>query len=119
MFRVGSFVNDSSAKVLSSKLVISIVKNPIITALFTTVMIFIIILLIFSNQEAKILTLATRASFWIFLFMSGVIFLHNKVLMEECKDKELTGQYESMLNTTVIGEDVDKIIPVKITSFLE
>jgi hypothetical protein len=51
--------------------------------------------------------------------MSGVIFLHNKVLMEECKDKELIGQYESMLNTTVIGEDVDKIIPVKISSFLE
>jgi hypothetical protein len=74
--------------------------------------------MIFSNQEAKILTLATRASFWIFLTICGVMFLHNKVLMEECREKELSGRYEG-----IIGEDVvrnqDQIIPIKISAFLE
>lgn len=112
-FSISNFINNVSTNILSSPLVISIVKNPLMTAFITTFMILIIILLIFSNQDAKILTLATRASFWIFITICGVVFLHNKVLMEECKEREMSGKYEG-----IIGEDVvrnqDQIIPIKI-----
>jgi hypothetical protein len=117
-FSISNFINNSSETVLKSPAIISLMKNPIMTALITTFMILIVILLIFSNQNAKILTLATRASFWIFLVVSGVMFLHNKVLMEECKERDFSGRYEGIITSNLVGNE-DQIIPIKIGSFLE
>lgn len=117
-FSISNFINNSSETALKSPSLISMMKNPIMTALITTFMILIVILLIFSNQNAKILTLATRASFWIFLLISGVMFLHNKVLMKECEERRYSASFEGIIDNNIIGNE-DQIIPIKIGSFLE
>ncbi len=113
-FNIASFVNTTTNDILKSPFVTSVIKNPICTALMMTLIIIIIILIIFANSNNSILVLACRAGFWIFLVSCSFIFLHNKILMSELKEKEIEGSYGDIIGQALISGD--DIIPVNINT---
>jgi L-asparagine transporter-like permease len=112
-FSISVFLNNLSESALSSDTILRMAKNPIISALLITFMVFLVILLIFANAGDSLLTLATRCAFWVFLLTCGVMFLHNKILLKECADVGFAGKYEGVIGDS-INYDVDRIVPVNI-----
>jgi hypothetical protein len=85
MFEFSRAINNIADRIVSVPGFGRIIKNPIYTALLITVCIILIILYIFRNAETvdSLIITALRGGFYIFIFLTGVIFLHNHVLMNE------------------------------------
>lgn len=116
-FNVAQFINTISENFIKSPFVISTFRNPMWASLVLTLAIFIIILLIFASadQNSSVLTLAGRASFWIFLISCGAIFLNNKILINETSAKAISGEYDGIIGDSLIS-DHSEIVPVRINT---
>ena len=114
-FNISSFVNSLADGVMKSPFTISVLRNPICTALMMSAAIFIVILVIFSHadQGANLLSLSGRAIFWVFLIICGLLFVNNKILMNEIHEKTISGEYEGIIGESLTGVH-DNIVPVRI-----
>ncbi len=85
-FDIGATVNNLADRLLSTPLIGAVAKNPVYTALFITVVILIVIVTVFRNYDEgdeHLSTLTLRSGFWIFLFLTGALFVHNKLLLKD------------------------------------
>jgi multisubunit Na+/H+ antiporter MnhB subunit len=116
-FNIGSFLNDISDKLFNSPTLLSIAKNPIMSALLITMLTFIVILFVFANANDSLLILASRAAFWLFIISMGVMFLHNKILLHEIDEREKNGAFESIINSALDKNVVSEgYVPVMINT---
>jgi hypothetical protein len=85
MFEVSVAVDNIIDWITSMPILNSVAKNPIYTALLITVCILIIVLVVYRNVESdeSLLMLGVRASFYTFIAVLFVIFLHNHILLGE------------------------------------
>lgn len=121
-FNINSFINNVSDNVLNSPTVLSIAKNPIMTSLCITMLTFIVILLIFANANDSILTLAFRAAFWVFVLSCGILFLHNKILLHECEERNSRAEYSNIIDGALDKNNIDRenYVPINInTDFVD
>jgi uncharacterized membrane protein (UPF0182 family) len=102
MFEVSKAINDFADRLVSVPGIGRIVKNPIYTALLIVVVIMLITMYIFRNAETDdpLFTMVLRGGVYIFIFLTGVIFLHNHVLMSEFES--VRGANEGIFTETVI-----------------
>lgn len=126
---VGETINNFGNLFLKVPIIHTITKNPIYTSLIITFIIVLIILFIFRDVDAdeSLLIMGLRSGFYIFIMMTGVLFLHNKILLQEVGNYEKNGEYENIFNNTlgytgkyesnsVLGES---IVPVQINTNFE
>jgi hypothetical protein len=125
---VGETINYFADAFLKAPLVNSIARNPIYTALLVTFIIVLIVMFIFRDAETdeSLLIICLRAGFWVFFMMLGVLFLHNKVLIEDTNGATRNSAYENVFNggysgVTLPGDSIpasleDSIVPVHINT---
>jgi hypothetical protein len=114
-FDVGESINYFADAFLRAPIVNSIAQNPIYTALVITCIIVLIIMFIFRDADTDdpILVMCLRSGFWIFLMLTGVLLLHNKVLTQEMITAEKTAAFEGVFDSGYPGM-ADNIVPVTI-----
>ena len=105
-FEVGESINYVADKVASAPIVRTIVRNPFYTALFIVVIIILVMLFVFRNADVETedddstLTLTLRGGIYLLIIITGIMFLHNKNLLQETKaagrDKEAERIFETM-----------------------
>lgn len=122
-FDIGETINATADAFLRAPMVNTIAKNPIYTALMITFIIMLIILFIFrdADTEESLLVMTLRGGFWMFLTMLGVLFLHNKVLLQDYKVDKQGGELEGVFGGGYSGgmpRDTleDSIVPVHINA---
>lgn len=116
-FEVGETVNSVADAILRAPIVAKVAQNPIYTAFLITFIVMLIILFTFRNVDGDepIYVMAIRSGFWTFASTLGVLFLHNKVLVQEHGQIEKNESYDGIFNG---GYDAnlnileDSIIPV-------
>ena len=124
-FSVGETVDNFANDVLKAPMVRAIVKNPIYTALTIAFILILIVMFVFrdADTDESLLTMSLRTGFWAFLAMLGVLFLHNKVLINENNEEREKADYGGIFNTSYSGavepRDVarileDSVLPVHI-----
>lgn len=128
---IGEAINSMADKITSAPVLENIARNPIYTGLLVTFIIVLIIMFVFRDVDTDegLLSLCLRSGFYIFIILTGVLFIHNKLLMKETssisKDSEVAsvfGQgetYSGIVNPNVppsrhtTGIE-DSIIPVQV-----
>lgn len=118
-FEVGKSINDFTNNVFKSDTIYNISRNPIYTALTITFIIVLIIMFIFrdADTEESLLVMSLRAGFWILLMLTGILFLHNKVLDREMDTNRKNDSYEYVFKDGYNGGNLeDTIIPVRINT---
>jgi hypothetical protein len=95
MFEIATAINDFADKITSIPGISKIVNNPIYTALLITVIIMLVIAYIFRNAETDdpLFTMVLRGGFYVFMFMTAIIFFHNHVLL---KENQIAGGHEEL-----------------------
>lgn len=80
-----SVINSLCAKILSNSWIKSASTNPIYTAFLCIIIIMAIIAFVFRNAEtdAGLTTSVMRVGFWGFFATIIIVFLHDKILLEE------------------------------------
>jgi hypothetical protein len=106
---VGDAVGNLAARALRLPLVTTITKNPVYTALCIAAILTFIVLIVFRdvNSNESLLTMCLRVGFWAFLFNVGIIFLHNKVLLNDISE----GRYNSSYEDTITGRGPGSGLP--------
>lgn len=102
-FDVGESVNKLADMALSLPIVSKVSKNPIYTGILITVAIIVIVMIIFRDIDADepLYVLSMRAGFWLFLVISGLIFMHDKVLMDDMTASARIATYDAAFETPV------------------
>jgi len=89
VFGINEALRKSTNKVKKNKLLNNIIVNPFYTALIIVFIIIIMILFVFRNVETddeSKLKMSLRVGAYSLIFITGIIFLHNKKLMEEIRE---------------------------------
>ncbi len=112
MFEFSRAINDIADRIVSVPGFGRILKNPIYTALLITICIILIMVFIFRGAETvdPLIITALRGGFYIFIFLTGVIFLHNHVLMNEINGSVKGG--EGIFDEVLIDSLENDKIPV-------
>jgi hypothetical protein len=118
-FDIGESINSIADTILRAPVVGSIARNPIYTAIFTTFVTVIIVMIIFrdADTDESLLVMCLRSGFWVFMMMIGTLFLHNKVLMGEVSAGEKSTAYENVFQggyDNAVLEDY--VVPVAINT---
>jgi heme A synthase len=111
---IGESVNLIVDKLLSAPIVTGIMSSPVLTALFITVMIIIVILLVFYHTDIPVLPLAVRSGFWMFFIIVATLALHYRVLTRERNTLKTDPVYTGVFADG--GLIADTIVPVNIPS---
>src|SRR5687768_9016989 len=94
-FELGEAINSIAERITAAPIVESIARNPIYTALLITFVIVLIIMFIFRDVQGdeSLLSLCLRAGFYVSVFLTGALLIHNQALMKEtsgvAKDSEV------------------------------
>ena len=115
-FDIGESINYLADSFLRAPIVHSVSKNPVYTALVITFLIMIIIMFVFRDVDSDdpLLTLILRAGFWAFLGLTSVIFLHDKVLLQEQFSAEKNAVYDDVFNGSLTpARAEDDVVPVR------
>ena len=101
-FDVGESINYIADAFLRAPFVHGTAKNPIYTAMLVTLILVLIIMFIFrgADTEDPLLTMALRSGFWIFLALAGVLFLHDKILLQDASAHERDEAAEKIFAAT-------------------
>lgn len=79
MFGIEDVAKSSTDEVIGRKFIYGIVSNPIYTALIITVLMMVIITYGDKSPWSK----KFKVGFWMFILNLGIIWLHDKVLIDE------------------------------------
>lgn len=126
-FEVGEAINSFTDRFIKLPLVKRIAHNPIYTAMVITFIMILIVMFVFRDVESdeSLLALCMRSGFYLFVFLVGIIVIHNKVLIGEITatttSEEMNGMFKGSYSGIVTGEDdgeinslEDSIIPVPV-----
>jgi hypothetical protein len=124
-FYVGETINYLADRVLKTPLLRAAALNPIYTAFAITVVMMFIVMFVFrdSDTDEGLLVMVMRTGFWVFLSSLGLIFLHNKILTEECTNYNRERAYNSVFGRGEAGAEykapvanplVGSIVPVQV-----
>lgn len=129
-FDVGATINSIADKFLQVPFVRAVAANPIYTALLITFAIILVVMFIFRDADTgdeSLTSASLRTGFWVFLLLTGILMLQNKVLITESGATRRLGEYEGVFGggygsglpgATAAPGDV--IVPISInTNFLE
>ena|ERR1700743_2225911 len=124
---VGETINNFGNLFLKIPIIHTVTKNPIYTSLIITFIIVLIIIFTFrdADTDEPILTMGLRSGFWIFIMMIGILFLHNKILLQEVNAHDVMGEYENIFNNGYSGKFesnsalAESIVPVQINTNFE
>lgn len=114
VFEFGESVNDLIDKLLDGPGVLMVAENPIYTAAVIVLVLMFIVLIVFRDAETEesLFGMVIRTGFWVFLATTGILMLHNKVLMNKTLGEKKLGQYEEVFRpSTMLHED---IVPVPV-----
>ena len=96
MFEFEDAANASTNDAIGRKFIYGIVSNPIYTALIITV----IMMLIVTYGRKEPWSKKFKVGFWMFILNLGIIWLHDKVLIEETsaekKQEEISGTFDDL-----------------------
>ncbi len=97
-FYISDTINYFADAFLRVSAVRTIANNPIYSAMMISIVIMIIIMLIFRNVQTDepMSTLVLRSGLWVFIFLTGALLLHNKVLLIETTSNDKTAAYEDI-----------------------
>jgi O-antigen ligase len=122
-FDIGETINAAADAFLRAPMVNTIARNPVYTALMITFIIMLIILFMFrdADTEESLLVMSLRGGFWVFLTMLGILFLHNKVLMQAAAGDKQSNEFAGIFNGGYGGampRDTleDSVVPVHINA---
>lgn len=107
-FDIGESINYFSERFTKFPIVNTIIRNPIYTALMIAFVIVLMTLFVFRNidfsdEDSGIVTLSLRLGTYLFIIVSGILFLHNQCMINENRSKLGSSQLDSMFNNTVRG----------------
>ena len=113
-FDIGESINYLADAFLRAPIVSTVVASPIYTALTLTFLIVLIVMFIFRDADTteSMLIISLRAGFWIFLAMTGALFLHNKVLTAEDRVVKNNELYDGIYRPVGGAALEDTIVPV-------
>lgn len=129
-FDIGEAVNKIADCVVNSSRAKTIASSPIYTSLLLALCIFLILIFVFRDVETDetVLTLSLRGSFYAFIILLGVMFLHNRILLGESMKEDVGTRVEEVFRDSgrgsgvVMGEGEDvafadaDIVPIKLLS---
>jgi short subunit fatty acids transporter len=129
-FEVGDAINNATDKLLSSRVLFNVAKNPVYTAILITFIVVLVTAFVFRDTvgDDGNMILCIRTGFWTFAGVMAVIFVHNKVLSNEnllrAQDNEydsvVTGSYSGIVLPGAATHIEDSIVPIHInTDFTE
>jgi len=118
---IGTTVNNFADKILKAPIVGSLLQNPVYTALLITLIIVILILWMFrdADTEDSLLTMSLRVGFWTFLLVTGVMFLHNRVLSSEVHDEKISNAFNGVFGADEPAPIHDKHVRMQMGDTLE
>jgi len=97
-------VDDISEWFLNNKMINYVATNPIYTSFIIVFIIILVIMFIFRDVDTKrdtdesLFIMSLRVGFWVLLFSTSIIFLHNKLLLKEKKIGSFEYDYTTILN---------------------
>tara|TARA_R110002153_G_scaffold273997_3_gene446402 strand:+ start:24416 stop:24769 length:354 start_codon:yes stop_codon:yes gene_type:complete len=111
-FDIGDFVNGMVDSILESPSILWIASNPIITALVITIVLCFIILIVFRDAETEesLPVITLRAGFWMFMAITGVMLVHNKVLSANASEKIKLKNSAALMDTQYHPRE--EVVPV-------
>ncbi len=115
-FNIGESINSVGDAFLRAPFVEKVARNPIYTSLIITFIIVLMVMFVFRDAETdeSLLTLGMRSGFWIFLMLTGALFLHNKVLMTEQFSSEKNAAYDGVFEEYPERSFESGVVPVVI-----
>jgi hypothetical protein len=113
---VGETINHITDSILSAPIINTIAKNPIYTSIFIVFIIMLIILFVFRNIDSGLLTMTLRVCFWSFITVTGILMIHNKLLIVENNQNVKTAAYDSLFTERYMPNSVlsDVIVPIPV-----
>ena len=101
MFEFEDAAKASTDDAIGRKLIYSVVSNPIYTALIITIVMMMIVMYSRKDPWSK----KFKIGFWIFVINLGILWLHDKVLIEETtvekKQEEVAGAFDDLENIDI------------------
>lgn len=110
---IGESINYVADLFLKAPAIYRFAKNPIYTSILIVFIIMLIVMFVFkaADTEESLLIMCLRVGFWSFILICGVMFIHNKVLSGDVKEKELNAAYNGIFDANY---NVNDSIPVPI-----
>lgn len=118
-FAIGETINILADAFVSAPIVGTIARNPIYTALIITFCVVLVMLFLFRDSDASLVASGLRGGFWIFVMVTGIMLIHNKVLTQELRATDRTAAFEDVFGGNDIlagtaGDRDNTLIPVPI-----
>ena len=113
-FDIGEYINTLSDRLLTAPIVMKIARNPIYTAVTIVFIILLVIMFVWRGVDAQdYWSLLMRTGFWLVIMLTGVIFIHNRVLSCEYA---AAAKSDEMMRIFGQGEMLDdNVMPVNIS----
>jgi hypothetical protein len=107
-FNVGEVINGFADSVLKAPIVGTIAANPIYTAMLITLIVVLIVMFAFREADTteSLLVICLRSGFWIFLLLTSILFVHNKVLTQDHHEDIRSESYKRIFNNKPKGVPV-------------
>jgi hypothetical protein len=99
-FVIGESINTISDAVLRAPIVLTIAQNPIYSSAAISIVVILLIIYIFRDVDSdeSLTSMTLRTGFWVFLITTGLMFLHNKILLQELSVLNKNVKYEDVFN---------------------
>jgi hypothetical protein len=124
MFEIGSAINSLADSIINAPFIDRISRNPIYTSLVITFILILIVMFTFrdvytDSEDESLLSTSLQMGFYVFLIITGIVFMHDRILMKEQDSAKNTSQIAQAFNITAAGEKSNiltesDIVPIKV-----
>jgi len=107
-FDIGAAINSTADRIVASDRAKTIASSPIYTSILITVCIFFILIFVFRDVDGDetVAVLSMRGSFYVFIVLIGVLFLHNRVLMADTMSEQIGTKVAEIFDGGSVGDGV-------------